>query len=231
MWHIWIVPVEGGTARQVTSGAEGEIYSRFAPDGSLIYHFWKAGGIFAVPRSGGVPRQLTRSGHDEYGDVSPDGRQLAFVRTEGSLTHVYVAPMAGGDPRRLTDSRATLPRWSPDGTHILFCPDRGLRSGIFVIGADGKGERRVVDSGSWPVWWPDGKRISYLRWGPDAAQQLWSVPITGGPSRLETWARWNGDNNPIDLSPDGRLLATSDGKHLTDEIWLLRPAAATGGKK
>jgi Tol biopolymer transport system component len=232
MWHIWIVPTEGGAARQLTSGAEGEIYPRFAPDGTVLFHLWtKPGSIFAVPRTGGVPRAVTRGPQDEYADVSPDGRQLAFTHTQANVTHVYVAPLAGGEPRLLTTSRATLPRWSPDGTRIVFCPDRSVQSGIFVIGADGTGERRVTQTGGWPVWWPDGSRIAFLRVAPNGTQQLWTAPVEGGEGRLETWARWNAENSPVDLSLDGRLLVTSDGKHQTDEIWLLRPAAATRAQK
>ena len=67
--------------------------------------------------------------------------------------------------------------------------------------------------------------------GGDAAQQLWTVPIAGGPSRLEAWARWHGHNCPVDIPPDGQLLATSDGKYLTDEIWLLRPASTSPTKR
>jgi Tol biopolymer transport system component len=229
MWHIWIVPAEGGAVRQVTSGADGEIYSRFAPDGTIVFHSRMASSIYAVPRSGGVPRRVTSGGEDEWPDVSPDGSQLAFVRTEGNVTHIYVAPLAGGVPRLLTASRATLPRWSPDGKRIAFSPARTVRAGVFIIGADGSGERRLTDTGSWAVWWPDGRRLAYLRVGPDGAQQLWSVPAEGGPSRREAWVHWHADNNPIDISPDGRWLATTDGRHLTDEIWLLRIVPATSG--
>jgi Tol biopolymer transport system component/predicted Ser/Thr protein kinase len=226
MWHIWVTSVDGGgPVRQITSGASGEIYSRFAPDGSVVYHSRKDSSIHAVPRSGGVPRQLTSGGDDQWPDVSPDGHQLAFVRTEGDTTRVYIAPMTGGPPRLLTTSRATLPRWSPDGKLIVFSSGRDVRAGVFIIGADGRGERRLTDTGSWPVWWPDGRRVAYLRVGPDGTQQLWSVPAQGGDSWHEAWVQWKGDNNPIDISPDGRWLVTSDGKHLTDEIWLLRPAS------
>jgi Tol biopolymer transport system component len=92
-----------------------------------------------------------------------------------------------------------------------------------VIGADGNGVRRLSETGSWPVWWPDGKQLGYLDTGPDGTQQIFIVPFKGGPSRPLAAIKFNGSNNPFDLSPDGALLATSNSVHLSSEIWLLQP--------
>ena len=55
--------------------------------------------------------------------VSPDGSRVAFALTEVDLaggkrnTDLWLVPVAGGEPRRITSSPASdsRPRWSPDG--------------------------------------------------------------------------------------------------------------------
>jgi TolB protein len=227
-WHIWIVPVQGGSARRLTSGTLPEVYPRFTPDGAaIIYHTWSSepGRIWRVPRAGGpaVPITPVSNQDDGYGDISPNGQWLAFAHTEGESTRIYVAPVNGGVPRRLTDSASTLPRWSPDGQWIAFSSNRGYNSGVFVIGADGTGERRLAATGGWPVWWPDGKRLGYLTIGPDGAQQILTMPFRGGVAEPVRAVQFNETNLPFDVSSDGKLLATSNCVEVSSEIWLLEP--------
>src|ERR1700728_2855618 len=60
--------------------------------------------------------------------VSPDGRMIAFtvqtvdMANNTKPTQIYVVPMDGGTPVRLTNEGTsnTRPRWAPDGKRILF---------------------------------------------------------------------------------------------------------------
>jgi Tol biopolymer transport system component len=227
-WHIWIAPLSGGTAQRLTSGSVPEIYPRFTADGaSVIYHTWSpgAGRIWRVPRTGGPAVALTplRDEDDQYGDISPDGRLLAFARTEKGKTRVYVAPVEGGESRRTIDSDSTLPRWSPDGRWIAFSQSRGFNGGVFVAQADGTNIRRVSETGSWPVWWPDGKQLGFLTTAPAGAQQISTVLPEGGAAKPIRGIQFSGSNNPFDVSPNGRLLATSNSVDLSSQIWMLDP--------
>lgn len=236
-WHIWIAPLDGGAPRRITSGALPEIYPRFSRDGSAVFYFsWSAqpDRVWRIPVSGGPPQPVTPEGfEDGYADVSPDGTTLVFARTEEGTTRLYLMPAGGeplaspsaaqGKPRRLSDAAGTVPRWSPDGRWIAFSPDRIYGGGIFLIRPDGSGLRRVTDTGSWPVWWPDGKRIAYITVGPDGSQQIRVAPAGGGPSSILRAIQFDGVNYPFDISPDGRVLATSNSVHFSSEIWLLRP--------
>lgn len=228
-WHIWAAKLEGGAARQLTSGALPEVYPRFTPDGgSVIYHTWSPGPdrIWRVPLAGGPPVPLTpeRDDDDQYGDISPDGRWLAFARTENKITRIYIAPASGGEARRLTDSVSTLPHWSPDGQWIAFSRSRGDIDGISVIRADGTGMRQLSETGGWPVWWPGGKQIACLSPGRDGFDDLKIVSFDGVPSGKRQPARLSGLTYPFDISPDGSLLATSAGSVISSDIWLLEPA-------
>jgi Tol biopolymer transport system component len=227
-WHIWIVPVNGNESpRRLTSTAQGEVYPRFTPDGAFIlFHNWnEPSRLWRVPRAGGPPSLLpiAQNSGDAYADMSPDGGRVAFVRADADGEHVYVAPAAGGSGRRLVPGLASVPRWSPDGEWIVFSADRSYTSGVFVVRPDGSARRRVSERGGWPVWWPDGRQIAYLTVAADGNQVVEVVPFGGGsPRRMES-LRYNETNYPIAISPDGQSIATTNGSHLSDEIWLLQP--------
>jgi Tol biopolymer transport system component len=70
---------------------------------------------------------------------------------------------------------------------------------------------------------PDGRRIGYIVVGPEGNQLLYVVPLDGGPPVHVPEVEYVGTNSPFDVSPDGRFIATSDGVHLADEIWILHP--------
>jgi serine/threonine-protein kinase len=224
-WHIWVVPVAGGEARQLTMGSSPQIYGRFTADGATLSYFtWSEPPtrMFRVPRGGGPPTPLTPEGEDAaYGEISPDGRRLAYVRVEGGTSRIYVADLEAGAARPLADAPSTLPRWSPDGSRIAYVRDRGYDSGVFLVNADGSDATRLTATGGWPVWWPDGSRIGFIVLGPGGNQALHVVPAEGGTPSALPGVAFHSTNAPFDVSPDGRLIASSDAIHLSDEIWLL----------
>src|SRR4051794_6476352 len=65
--------------------------------------FAYASDLWITSRDGGSARRLT-STPDVESDAhfSPDGTQIAFSRTTGTNTDVFVMPAAGGNARRLT---------------------------------------------------------------------------------------------------------------------------------
>ncbi len=230
-WHIWTVAVGGGAPRQITSGRLPEIYPRYTSDGSaILFQTWgsEPRRIWRAPRDGGQPAALTpvRGEHDEYADMSPDGRWLAFARTEGGTARVYISPVGGGEARRLTESPSTTPRWSPDGQWIAYGFDRSFSGGIWLIKADGTEQHRVTQTGGWPVWWPDGKQIGYQTVTSEGNTQIAVTRLDGGQTRTLDALRFYGTNFPFDVSRDGRQLVATNSQHLSDEIWLLEAPEA-----
>lgn len=109
--------------------------------------------------------------------LSPDGDQIAFLRTQPNdddsyeLTVYLVDIDAPGDPRRLTLSEGTdaEPRWSPSGDRIAFTSTRGAsddRQQLWVLPVDG-GEARqltdVVGGVSQIAWSPAGDRLAFVQ--------------------------------------------------------------------
>ena len=112
--HIFVVPADGGTPRQLTDGEWDHSGSRWAPDGSEIYFsslreeeadwMWRESEIYAVNVTTGAFRQLTtRHGPDSGPVPSPDGRLIAYQGQDWSTdTYVenglYVMNSDGSDP-------------------------------------------------------------------------------------------------------------------------------------
>jgi dipeptidyl aminopeptidase/acylaminoacyl peptidase len=103
--------------------------------------------LYAVPTDGSIaPRPSASSGRPEAAEGrrlttgirdtgprwSPDGKQLAFVRSvdkdgKSQPPQVYLLAMDGGEARAITDSPrgAANPTWSPDGKTIAFTSSTG----------------------------------------------------------------------------------------------------------
>jgi serine/threonine protein kinase/Tol biopolymer transport system component len=239
-WRIWMVPLDGAPPRRLTSGTTPEIYPRFTPNGDAVtYSAWspQADRVWTVPRTGGPGTPITpaRDDDDAYADVSPDGRWVAFARSEAGVARVHVAPfdskerhegvlVDGGPARRLTDGPSTTPRWSPDSRWIAYSPTRTAGGGIFVIAADGTGGRQLSRTGGWPVWWPDQSRIAFWTVGPTGDQEIQVVPLKGGTASTLRGITFTGTNHPFDVSATGQIVRT-DAVHLNTEVWLMEPSA------
>ncbi len=69
------------------------------------------------------PVQLTFGDrNDGQPQWSPDGKQIAFVRTDNDKSQIWLLPLSGGEAHVLTKAEfgGNNPRWSPDGKNILF---------------------------------------------------------------------------------------------------------------
>ncbi len=105
-------------------------------------------------------------------ELSPDGRSAAVVVQEWNIdknkstSNIWLVPVAGGEPRRLTTAQAAdgSPVWSPDGTRIAFVSKRGEDkvAGLYVIRTDGGEAEKILElpfALSNPKWMPDGKSV------------------------------------------------------------------------
>ena len=69
------------------------------------------------------PMQLTFGDkNDNQPQWSADGKQIAFMRTDGDKSQLWILPLSGGEAHVITKSEygAGNPRWSPDGKKILY---------------------------------------------------------------------------------------------------------------
>jgi dipeptidyl aminopeptidase/acylaminoacyl peptidase/CubicO group peptidase (beta-lactamase class C family) len=141
------------------------------------------------------PHPLTGGTQDSAPAWSPDGRWLAFLRAQDGPPQVWVLPLAGGEPHRLTSlpGGAGPPVWSPDSSRLAFAAPTGPRADL------GKQAPVVTD------------RLGYKADGTGLVGQiradLFMVEVADGSARRLTWGDWQA-GRPA-WSPDGRRLAFS----------------------
>src|SRR5579884_3012263 len=97
----------------LTGAAAAQEPIRFArtpdvsPDGKLVA-FSYLGDIWVVETIGGTARAITsHPAHDLFPVFSPDGRTIVFSSNRHGSYDIYVVPIQGGRPRRLTVDSAS----------------------------------------------------------------------------------------------------------------------------
>jgi dipeptidyl aminopeptidase/acylaminoacyl peptidase len=106
--------------------------------------------------------------------TSPDGSRVAFVKVTADRPSnaycraIYIAPVAGGPPRRFSTGRGKdrQPRWSPDGGRLAFVSSRDDNAGqVYLIDLGGGEAQQLTalpNGASDPAWSPDGRTIAFL---------------------------------------------------------------------
>ena len=87
--------------------------------------------IYVVPTDGSsLPKQLTtvKEGSSQAA-WSPDGKQLAFVRSAEGKPQIFLLAFDGGEAVQLTKFRygAGSPKWTADGKRIIFSTSISLK--------------------------------------------------------------------------------------------------------
>jgi dipeptidyl aminopeptidase/acylaminoacyl peptidase len=156
--HLFVVPAEGGTARQLTDGEWNHSGLAWSPDGSEIYltahraedwdrpENWQESEIYAVSVATGDIRQLTnRRGPDGEPVPSPDGRLIAYAAgDEHNDTYrnerIYLMNRDGSSPRLISgdyDRQSGGLQWAPDGSGLYFSVSREGYQSLHFVSVDG----------------------------------------------------------------------------------------------
>jgi tricorn protease len=203
--------------------------------------FVYAGDIWMVGKEGGTAMRLSSPrGEESWPRFSPDGREVAFSGNYEGSDDVYVMPVSGGEPRRVTyhGSADRMIGWWPDGRSLVFASRRDSfteRVGqFFKINAQGGlAEQLPIPYGEYGAVSPDGKTFAYVMTNTDGAS--WKR-YRGGMApdvwlfRLDTGTAENVtstdacESQPM-WSADGKLYFLSDNSPAKrSNLWQYDPA-------
>jgi TolB protein len=178
--------------------------------GSFLFN--QKGRIYRLPVSRRTP-QVIDTGfaiqcNNDHG-ISPDSTLLAISdqSQEPHLSVVYIVPIGGGAPRRITQNFPSYWHgWSPDGKTLAFVGERSGEFDIYSIPVTGGNETRVttakgLDDG--PEYSPDGKYI-YFNSERTGMMQIWRMRPDGSDQEQITSDELN--NWFPHISPDGKWM-------------------------
>ncbi|MBI3208673.1 MAG: PD40 domain-containing protein [Candidatus Solibacter usitatus] len=200
------------TDRRVLYTAAGRFEApNWTKDNMLLYN--GDGRLHRIPAAGGKPETIdtgfaTRLNNDHA--ISPDGTMIAISdqSQEQRRSLIYVVPIGGGTPRRVTEKAPSyFHGWSPDGKTLAYCAERGGNFDVYTIPVAGGEEARLttaegLDDG--PEYSPDGNHI-YFNSIRSGLMQIWRMKPDG--SEQEQVTPDDGYNNWFPhLSPDGQRM-------------------------
>ena len=161
--HLFVVPADGGTARQLTDGDWNHNGVAWTPDGEEILftslrvedaeHEWRQSDIYSVSVGSGMITQLTdRSGPDGSPLPSPDGRLIAFtgndLTTDTYITRkLHVMNRDGSNVRMISDGfdrQASGMIWAQDGSGFYMTVRSEGTSNLYFASVEG-GVRQVTE--------------------------------------------------------------------------------------
>ena len=208
---------------------------RFSPDGSTIAYVVgtvdankrRYNAIWTTAADGSSePHLLTTSVQSSANPRwSPDGRAIAFLSArpvpadaagETARNQIWVLPLAGGEPRRVTNLKNGVSNfsWSPDGTRFVCISSTGPSD-------DSKPTSDVRH------YTHANYKYNDTGWFDDKRSHVWIIDIaTGVAKQITNGDNWN-DTDP-QWSPDGKKIAfVSDrtGKEFDEgrnkDIWVI----------
>lgn len=96
---VFVADLKSGSRRVIGPGT----WPSLSPDGTLAAYGW-TDGLHVVDLASGENRLMPSTSHSDYSPLwSPDGLQIAFVRTDDF--NLYVVNRDGSDLQRVTEGR------------------------------------------------------------------------------------------------------------------------------
>src|SRR5262249_238030 len=155
---------------------------------SVHSNLWLASTALSQAGPNHVKQLTSGTALDRDPSISPDGRQVAFSRTDENSANVFVVPIAGGADRQITflNSRNLHPVWSHDGQTIAFGSSEGGQQRVWQVPPTGGTpqtlEKTRLSLNTFFLSWAPGRHLVYQ----DPGHRNFHVldPITGEQTPL-----------------------------------------------
>jgi Tol biopolymer transport system component/imidazolonepropionase-like amidohydrolase len=133
---LYLLPFEGGAARQLTSGMAFDGQPRFSPDGAkVLFVSDRSGGenLWTIEPATGDTAQLTKGNGHMYvsPEWAPDGKYVVASRSESRLgvVQLWIGHIDGGSGKVIVDEPENVKTlgaaFTPDGRYIWYARRSG----------------------------------------------------------------------------------------------------------
>lgn len=140
--NLWRMETDGANPTQLTTDG-GILLFVTADSRSVIYVNKKLSSstLCQIPLTGGEPRLVTKMAQINLGNLSPDGKRMAFYYYDQRLKQPWqacVAPTGADKPEKCFGKSRAFPQWTADGA--AFYSLATDYSGIWKHSLDGESE-------------------------------------------------------------------------------------------
>mgnify|MGYP006269124597 CR=1 FL=1 len=229
---VYVVPVEGGSPQRLTYHPGDDVVQGWTPEGEVIFRSGRYGRptqlnrLFTVGLAGGFPQPIGVP-RAAWGEMSPDGKHLAYVPITfwdpewrnyrgGQAMPIWIVDLESKELIRTpqpTQERHLDPVWY--GEEVLFLSERDYASNIWAFNPQTKALRQLtthsqfdvksLDSGPGGVVYEQGGYLHRLDPATGESQQL-EIHVRGDMSFARS--RWEDisarDLDHAQLSPTGK---------------------------
>ena len=139
--EIWICDPEGKGLKQITTLDNEKGALVWTPDSKLLLYTAADKKLYSYSVADGKTAVITSSDVGRIGSVavSPDNKWVAFSKQDRTMrSHVYIAPIAGGEERHVSDDTLLFSEsnavWTADGKYLVFTSSAGVGTGVASTG-------------------------------------------------------------------------------------------------
>ncbi len=135
--EVWVGDPDGKSVKPVTSLDNEKGALLWTPDSKALLYTAADKRLYSYSVADGKTAVVTSDTVGRIGAfaVSPDSKWVAFSKQDRTLrSHVYIAPIAGGEERHISDDALLFsesnPAWTADGRYLVFTSSEGFSGGI-----------------------------------------------------------------------------------------------------
>jgi serine/threonine-protein kinase len=185
--HIWVYDLERDAVNRLSSGAVGDYFPVWSPDGARIAYI-SGGDVVWQAADGSADAETLLPGvlqnNFTLSSWSPDGSLLAFSKTGDKLADIWLLSIDGETLRPFLETAADESGavFSSDGRWIAYVSNESGRYEVYVRSYPGPGGKSQVstEGGIQPAWSRTGREIFYRN-----GDKMMAVAVaTGPPMRL-----------------------------------------------
>lgn len=230
-WNIYIMPIKGGSPRQITNFKSLNLLAKWSPDGKEIAFGSNEGGspqVWKVNVKGGIPFQIVNTKLSAFFDLSWSPGPNIIYRNQSSSNFNVLNPITEEENPLLKedpDRNVSRPRYSPDGKKVAYLMRKSSSRGLWIVSLDDS-STTLLKEGDFSLigWSSDGKWI-YVSEPAEAeikilmisvensfVKILLSLPISPGIGEFQ--------HDRFSMTPDGKYLFFEVEKRLSD-VWMV----------
>jgi len=219
--EVWVFDLARGANTRLTFDPSTHAFMIWTPDGKkIIYSSARTGHLDIYSKSadgsGSEEVVLQDEGGKSWKSISPDGRYLAYQRTDPAgktAEDIWVLPLFGDRkpfPIVQTPFLDLTPAISPDGKWLAYASDENRTREVYITPFPGGGPKWQVSTagGSYPKWRGDGKELYFISYNGnlnavDVKTSPKSVTL-GTPHALFESSLQGFNYGPYDVTRDGK---------------------------